>query len=90
MAAQLSTLRAACEAARRPPGDLDRLLLHHHSAADRSLSSVDAFVDWAGPYRALGITELVLHWPVPDSVFASDPAVFERIAREAPSQLAAP
>ncbi len=40
-----------------------------------------------GPGRELGITELVVHWPVPDSIFANDLAVFERIATEGLAQL---
>jgi hypothetical protein len=35
----------------------------------------------------LGITEIVVHWPVPDSVFANDPHVFEKIVTEGLSQL---
>ena len=48
---------------------------------------MDAFVDWAGTYRALGITELVVHWPIADSVFDNDVEVFERIATEGLAQL---
>jgi len=29
----------------------------------------------------------MLHWPVPDSIFENDLAVFERVATEAPAQL---
>lgn len=57
------------------------------STAEKPLESVDAFVDWAGRYRELGITELVIHWPVPDSIFENDPEVFERIATEGLAQL---
>ncbi|MFD3869111.1 LLM class flavin-dependent oxidoreductase [Streptomyces sp. NPDC058623] len=51
------------------------------------LESVDAFVDFAGRHRELGFTELVIHAPIPDSDFAADEAVFERIATEALAQL---
>jgi hypothetical protein len=51
------------------------------------LESLDAFVDWAGRYQELGITELVIHWPVPDSIFENDLAVFEKIAIEGLAQL---
>jgi alkanesulfonate monooxygenase SsuD/methylene tetrahydromethanopterin reductase-like flavin-dependent oxidoreductase (luciferase family) len=84
---QLTRLTAACTRRGREVGDLDRVLLHGLST-ERPLDSVDAFVDWAGRYGELGITEVVIHWPVPDSVFASDMATFERIATEAPGQLA--
>lgn len=55
---------------------------------DRPLDSVDAFVDFAGHHAELGIDELVLHWPIADSLFEADVAVFERIATEGLAQLA--
>jgi alkanesulfonate monooxygenase SsuD/methylene tetrahydromethanopterin reductase-like flavin-dependent oxidoreductase (luciferase family) len=85
VAAQVERLRETCAAAGRDPGELEKVLLFHGGPA---LESPAAFVDWAAPYRDLGFTELVVHWPVADSVFACDPAVFERIAQEAPAQLA--
>ena len=84
--AQLGRLRAACEARGRDYATIDRMLLQG-STAERPLASLDAFVDYAGTYQALGIDELVVHWPVPDSVFANDLAVFERIATEGLAQL---
>ncbi|MFJ4190504.1 LLM class flavin-dependent oxidoreductase [Kitasatospora sp. NPDC089509] len=86
VAAQSAALTAACEAEGRDPGSLDRLLLQGFTG-ERPLASLDAFVQWAGTYRELGITELVVHWPVPDSQFATDPTVFERIATEGLAQL---
>jgi hypothetical protein len=44
-------------------------------------------VDFAGRHRELGFTEIVIHWPIPDSAFAADEKVFEQIAMEAPAQL---
>ncbi|WP_055588717.1 LLM class flavin-dependent oxidoreductase [Streptacidiphilus griseoplanus] len=86
IAGQLEKLAAACAAQGRDPAGLEKVLLQG-STAEKPLSSLDAFVDWAGRYRELGITELVIHWPVPDSVFAADLAVFERIATEGLAQL---
>ncbi|GLW54194.1 luciferase [Kitasatospora phosalacinea] len=86
IARQLGKLAAACEAAGRDVGELEKVLLQG-STAEKPLQSVDAFVDWAGRYRELGITELVVHWPVPDSIFANDLGVFERIATEGLAQL---
>ncbi len=65
---------------------MDRVLLQGLTS-ERPLESVDAFVEWAGRYRELGITEVVVHWPVADSVFASDPDTFEQIAVEGAAQL---
>ncbi|MER5349648.1 LLM class flavin-dependent oxidoreductase [Kitasatospora sp. NPDC002551] len=86
IARQIAKLTAACEERGRDAGELEKVLLQG-STAERPLESVDAFVDWAGTYRELGITELVIHWPVPDSVFAGDLAVFERIVTDGLSQL---
>ena len=84
--AQLGKLRAACEAQGRDSASVHKVLLQG-STAERPLRSLDAFVDFAGTYQALGIDEIVVHWPVPDSVFANDLAVFERIAAEGLAQL---
>ena len=84
--ARLDKLSAACDAAGRDVTVLDKVLIHG-SAPMEPLLSVDAFVDWAGRHSALGFTELVLHWPVPDSVFACDTALFEKIATDGRRQL---
>ncbi|WP_035799150.1 LLM class flavin-dependent oxidoreductase [Kitasatospora mediocidica] len=86
IAGQLAKLTAACEAQGRDVNELEKMLLQG-STAERPLASLDAFVDWAGTYRELGITELVIHWPVPDSIFENDLTVFERIATEGLAQL---
>ena len=65
----------------------ERILLFGNTGADGPLQSVDAFVDFAGAHRDLGFTEIVVHWPIADSIFATDQATFERIALEAPAQL---
>jgi alkanesulfonate monooxygenase SsuD/methylene tetrahydromethanopterin reductase-like flavin-dependent oxidoreductase (luciferase family) len=86
VAAQLGKLRAACEARGRDADSIEKMLLQG-STAEKPLTSLDAFVDWAGRYRELGIDELVIHWPVPDSVYEADLGVFEQIATEAMAQL---
>ncbi|MGH9079170.1 MAG: LLM class flavin-dependent oxidoreductase [Acidimicrobiales bacterium] len=83
---QLQGLEEACVGRGRDPGTVDKVLLAGLTA-EQPLASVDAFVDWAGRYRELGFAELVLHWPVPDSRFAADPDVFERIVTVGASQL---
>ncbi len=79
-------LGEACRSAGRDPGTVDRVLLGGLTVED-PLASVDAFVDWAGAYAALGFDEVVVHWPVPDSRFAADPDRFERIVTEGGAQL---
>ncbi|MFD6417807.1 LLM class flavin-dependent oxidoreductase [Streptomyces sp. NPDC060194] len=85
---QLDRLADACAGIGRDAAELDRILLTGFTP-DRTdpLRSVDAFVDFAGRHAALGIDELVIHWPIPDSDFAADQAVFEKIAVEVPAQL---
>ncbi|MGH8964899.1 MAG: LLM class flavin-dependent oxidoreductase [Actinomycetes bacterium] len=83
---QIERLGEAGEAVGRDTRELDKILLTGFTP-DRPLTSFDAFVDFAGTHFALGFTEIVLHWPVPDSDFAADEAVFERIATEGLSQL---
>jgi alkanesulfonate monooxygenase SsuD/methylene tetrahydromethanopterin reductase-like flavin-dependent oxidoreductase (luciferase family) len=84
--AQMALLEAACADQGVSYADLDKVLLHGITS-ERPLGSVNAFIDWAGRYQALGITEIAVHWPVPDSVFAADVSVFERIATETAAQL---
>lgn len=81
IAAQLAKLEDACADVGRDPAELDRILLQG-STNEKPLASLDAFVDYAGRYAELGITEIVLHWPVPDSIHAADQRVFERIVTE--------
>lgn len=85
---QIEKLGAACGSSGRDVAELDKILLTAFTP-DRStmLDSVDAFVDFAGRHREIGFTEIVLHWPIPDSDFAADQAVFERIVTDGPAQL---
>lgn len=85
---QIEKLGKACAEIGRDVGELDKILLTGFTPdRGRPLESVDAFVDFAGTHRDLGFTEIVIHWPIPDSDFAADQAVFEKIATEAVAQL---
>jgi alkanesulfonate monooxygenase SsuD/methylene tetrahydromethanopterin reductase-like flavin-dependent oxidoreductase (luciferase family) len=85
---QIDRLGTACAGIGRDPGELDKILLTGFTPdRDRPMASLGAFVDFAGGYFALGITEIVVHAPIPDSDFATDRSVFEQIATEALSQL---
>ncbi|MCF2526448.1 LLM class flavin-dependent oxidoreductase [Yinghuangia soli] len=81
VAGQLRRLEEACAEQGRDPRDLDRIMLNG-STGERALESVDAFVDFAGRYAEVGMTEIAVHMPVPDSVFATDEVVFEKIIRD--------
>lgn len=76
VAGQLARLEEACAAVGRDPRTLERIVLTGPTL-DPGLSSVERFRDTAGHYEALGITELVVHWPRPDAPYAADMAVFE-------------
>ncbi len=83
---QLAGLERACLDRGRPFDSIDKVLLDGLTT-ERPLASLDAFVDWAGRYGALGFTELIVHWPVADSVFANEIGVFEAIATDGVAQL---
>ncbi|MGW0092333.1 LLM class flavin-dependent oxidoreductase [Streptomyces sp. NPDC003328] len=85
---QTERLAEACGTIGRDATELDNVLLTGFTPdRGRPLESLDAFVDFAGRHQELGFTDLVVHWPIPDSDFAADEKVFERIALEAPAQL---
>ncbi|MFI6245128.1 LLM class flavin-dependent oxidoreductase [Streptomyces sp. NPDC051016] len=85
---QLGRLGEACAAIGRDASEPEKVLLTGFTPdRARPLDSLDAFVDFAGRHQELGFTELVIHWPIPDSDFAAEQKVFEQIAMEAPAQL---
>ncbi|MEU6755457.1 LLM class flavin-dependent oxidoreductase [Streptomyces sp. NPDC046685] len=85
---QLARLDKAFEEIGREPRPMEKILLTGFTPeANSVLESLDAFVDFAGRHRELGFTEIVIHAPIPDSDFAADEAVFEKIATDALAQL---
>ncbi|WP_406457501.1 LLM class flavin-dependent oxidoreductase [Streptomyces sp. NBC_01622] len=85
---QAEQLADACAAIGRDAAGIDKILLTGFTPdRGRPLESLGAFVDFAGRHQELGFTDIVIHWPVPDSDFAADEKVFEQIAMEAPTQL---
>ncbi|MGW7413223.1 LLM class flavin-dependent oxidoreductase [Streptomyces sp. NPDC054863] len=85
---QIERLETACTEIDRDAAELDKILLTGFTPErSRPLDSVDAFVDFAGRHHDLGFTEIVVHWPIHDSDFAADQAVFERIAADGLAQL---
>ncbi len=84
LADQLARVRAACRAVDRDPATLPPVLLTGSTPQGAGvMSSYDAFVDFAGRHLELGFREIVVHHPVPGSVYDVDPAVYERVALEA-------
>ena len=86
VASQMADLDEILASVGRSPKEIDRVLLNGLST-ERPLVSLDAFVDWAGRYQELGMTELVVHWPEANSPFEADFSVFEEIAVEGLRQL---
>jgi alkanesulfonate monooxygenase SsuD/methylene tetrahydromethanopterin reductase-like flavin-dependent oxidoreductase (luciferase family) len=85
---QAEKLGKACADIGRDADAMDKILLTGFTPdRGRPLESLNAFVDFAGRHRELGFTEIVIHWPIPDSDFAADMDAFERIATEALAQL---
>ncbi|MFE9744114.1 LLM class flavin-dependent oxidoreductase [Saccharothrix saharensis] len=54
-----------------------------------SLTSVDRFREVAGRARELGFTDLVVHWPRENGVYAGSEAVLERVAADVLPELVA-
>ncbi|MET9884607.1 LLM class flavin-dependent oxidoreductase [Streptomyces sp. NPDC006430] len=87
---QLARLDKAFADIGRAPQPMEKILLTGFTPERNTmLESLDAFVDFAGRHQELGITEIVIHAPIPDSEYAADESVFEQIATEALAQLAA-
>jgi len=86
LAAQMRELDAALVARGRDLASVQRVFLDGFTE-ERPLASVDAFVDLSGRLGRLGITELVVHWPIAGSEFDCDPKLFERIATDGVAQL---
>ena len=84
---QIALLDQELERRSRGATPFERILLDF-AGEERPLRSYDAFIDWAGRYRGLGISEVVVHWPIPDSPYDYDRSTFERIATEGRETLA--
>lgn len=84
---QVALLDQELDARGRSMRSFERILLDFEGE-DRPLQSYEAFVDWAGRYHELGITEVVVHWPIRDSPFDCDRTTFERIVTEGRATLA--
>ncbi|MET3960445.1 alkanesulfonate monooxygenase SsuD/methylene tetrahydromethanopterin reductase-like flavin-dependent oxidoreductase (luciferase family) [Marmoricola sp. OAE513] len=88
IAGQVERLGNACASIGRDPATIRKVLLTGFTPeANAPLESFDRFVDFAGRHLAMGFDELVIHWPIPDSYFHAETAVFERVATEALAQL---
>jgi alkanesulfonate monooxygenase SsuD/methylene tetrahydromethanopterin reductase-like flavin-dependent oxidoreductase (luciferase family) len=75
---QIELLDDVCAENGREPATLQRLVLTGPRLSS-GLGSVDEFEDTAGRYAAIGVTDLVVHWPRTEEPYRADQAIFERI-----------
>lgn len=84
IATQISRLEAACAEQDRDPASIERILLTGF-LPERALESLDAFEEFAHAHAELGITEIVVHAPIPETQFALDERIYAGIAALAPA-----
>jgi alkanesulfonate monooxygenase SsuD/methylene tetrahydromethanopterin reductase-like flavin-dependent oxidoreductase (luciferase family) len=75
---QIDLLEEACIDSGREPSTLSRLVLTGPRLTS-GLSSVDEFEDTVGRFAAIGITDLVVHWPRTSDPYRADHPIFEQI-----------
>lgn len=83
VAGLVARFEAACEAAGRDPGTVDRYL-NLDSGPAYSLASEGAAVEAVGRAADLGFTDVVLHWPRGAGVYAGRLEVLEAVAGRLP------
>jgi alkanesulfonate monooxygenase SsuD/methylene tetrahydromethanopterin reductase-like flavin-dependent oxidoreductase (luciferase family) len=82
----VSRLDDTLVAAGREPGDVERYL-NVDISGSFALESVEQLRDAIGRAERLGFTEIVVHWPRPDGVYAGDERVLEQVATDVLPQL---
>ncbi|MCU1487639.1 MAG: luciferase [Actinomycetia bacterium] len=78
VAEHLRHLDEACAAEGRDPATIDRIVLTGFEL-EAGLDSVEHLRDDCGRYEAMGITDVVVHWPRAGEPFAGDETHFERV-----------
>jgi alkanesulfonate monooxygenase SsuD/methylene tetrahydromethanopterin reductase-like flavin-dependent oxidoreductase (luciferase family) len=81
VAEQMARLDDACAAAGRDPATLARLVLTGPQL-DAGLGSERDFDAVVHGYAAIGVTDLVVHWPRASEPYAGDVSTFERMVGE--------
>jgi len=87
LATQVAKLDEALARRDREQTSMQRVLLDF-AVKEQPLASYDRFITWAGRAHELGMTEVVVHWPIADSEYDVNQAVFERVLSEGVSELA--
>ena len=78
VAEQMRRVDEACVELGRDPMTLDRIVLTG-LLLDGGLSSPAVFDETCAAYAAVGVTDLVVHWPRADGVYAGDESAFEEL-----------
>ena len=81
VAERMRRLDDVCSEVGRDPATLRRLVLTGVLLA-AGVSSVESFTATRDAYESVGVTDLVVHWPRRDGVYAGDEATFETICSE--------
>lgn len=76
--AQIRKLDEACDKEGRDPSTLDRLVLTGLELDD-GLQSPEAFSEVKAAYAAVGVTDLVIHWPRPSGIYEGDPSILAEL-----------
>lgn len=77
VAEQIQRLEEACHEVGRDPASIGRLALTG-AVLQAPYGSPDEFDDAVGRYAEAGVTDLVVHWPRPEGIYAGDLGAFER------------
>ena len=81
---QTHRLEDACVTIGRDPAEIDRIMLTG-AGDDRPLASLNRFDDFAGRYRDIGITDLVVHHPrAEDEHWDDPPEMLDAVATRIP------
>jgi alkanesulfonate monooxygenase SsuD/methylene tetrahydromethanopterin reductase-like flavin-dependent oxidoreductase (luciferase family) len=75
---QIDLLEEVCIESGREPATLSRLVVTGPRLTS-GLSSVDEFEDTVSRYAAIGVTDLVVHWPRTNEPYKADYSIFEQI-----------
>jgi alkanesulfonate monooxygenase SsuD/methylene tetrahydromethanopterin reductase-like flavin-dependent oxidoreductase (luciferase family) len=76
VAAQRDLLEQACAEVGRDPSELGRVVLAGPALA-QGTSSAQELADTVGAYAAVGVTDLIVHWPRPSAPYQGDRRRFE-------------
>jgi alkanesulfonate monooxygenase SsuD/methylene tetrahydromethanopterin reductase-like flavin-dependent oxidoreductase (luciferase family) len=78
VASQIARLEEACAAVDRDPTTIGRLVLLGPEL-DAGTTSEQAYADVLGAYEAVGVTDVVVHWPRDEPPYQGNLAMFERV-----------